>query len=274
MNTRILILMLLFFTFTACSHKSASVKKSIPAMQTIKEIKSIYVIEDTSYHSFIAFDSSFSDKRPIVMIVPEWWGLNDYVKKRAVQLAQLGYLAMAVDMYGEGKTAQSVEDAVRYSSPFYENSIFAKKRFDVALTEIKKMPEADTNQIAAIGYCFGGSMVLNFAKMGADLKGVVSFHGGLKGVNAQKELLKAKVLVCHGVDDKFVNAEEVAAFKREMDAIHATYIFKEYKGATHAFSNPDATEWGKKFKLPIAYNAAADSSSWNEMKVFFKSIFK
>lgn len=266
-------LMLLFFSFTACNHQTASLKKQKSNMQPIKEINSTYIIDDTAHRSFIAFDSSFSESRPIVLIIPEWWGLNDYVKKRAVQLAQLGYLAMVVDMYGEGKTAQSVEEAMQYSAPFYQNSNFAKKRFDAALTEIKKFPQADIHQIAAIGYCFGGSMVLNFAKMGSNIKGVVSFHGGLKGVRAQKDLLKAKILVCHGAEDKFVNAGEVAAFKNELDAIRAEYIFKEYKGATHAFSNPDATEWGKKFNLPIAYNAAADSSSWNEMKAFFKSIF-
>jgi dienelactone hydrolase len=181
---------------------------------------------------------------------------------------------MAVDLYGEGKIATNVEEAMQYSTPFYQNSFFAKERFDASIAEIKKLPEADTNEIAAIGYCFGGSMVLNFAKMGEDLKGVVSFHGGLKGVPADKELLKAKILVCHGLNDQFVSPAEVTGFKKEMDSIQSNYIFKTYEGATHAFTNPDATEWGKKFKLPIAYNGAADSSSWSEMKKFFTAIFK
>ena len=117
-------------------------------------------------------------------------------------------------------------------------------------------------------------MVLNFAKMGEDLKGVVSFHGGLSGLPAEKNKIKGSILVCHGADDQFVKPSEVVSFKNQMDAVGADYTFKEYSGATHAFSNPDATEWGKKFNIPIAYNAAADSASWDEMKKFFKKIFK
>lgn len=273
MNIRLLFVTLAFLISTNCKNHN-NLGKQHPTANQMKEINCSYTIEHTNHRSFIAVDTSFREKRPVVMIVPEWWGLNNYVKSRAIQLAKLGYVAMAVDLYGEGKIATNVEEANQYSTPFYQNSVFAKQRFDAAIAEIKKLTEADTNQIAAIGYCFGGSMVLNFAKMGEDLKGVVSFHGGLKGVEANKELLKAKILVCHGEEDKFVSAADVTAFKREMDSIHAFYIFKTYKGATHAFSNPDATEWGKKFNLPIAYNAAGDSSSWSEMKKFFTNIFK
>ena len=274
MNIRLLTVSLVLLISTSCNNHTHVGKQQQSTAAQMKEINCSYTIENTNHRSFIAIDTSFDKKRPVVMIVPEWWGLNNYVKNRAVQLAKLGYVAMAVDLYGEGKIANNVEEAMQYSTPFYQNSVFAKERFDAAMAEIKKIPEADTNQIAAIGYCFGGSMVLNFAKMGEDLKGVVSFHGGLKGVEANKELLKAKILICHGQEDQFVPAADVAAFKREMDSIHAFYIFKSYEGATHAFSNPDATEWGKKFKLPIAYNAAADTSSWNEMKKFFTTIFK
>ena len=133
---------------------------------------------------------------------------------------------------------------------------------------------ADTNNIAAIGYCFGGGMVLNFARQGEKLKGVVSFHGSLLGVPLDQSLLKADVLVCHGEEDSFVKPEEVAEFKKEMDAIGASYTFRSYAGATHAFSNPNATEKGKKYNMPIAYNAAADTASFNEMKLFFNTIFK
>jgi dienelactone hydrolase len=117
-------------------------------------------------------------------------------------------------------------------------------------------------------------MVLNFAKMGENLKGVVSFHGGLAGVPPTKDLLKSEILVCHGADDKFVSADEVSNFKKELDGVNAVYLFKEYPNATHAFSNPDATEMGKKFSIPIAYNEKADKASWNEMIVFLKRIFK
>ena len=271
MKIRLLSMLAILIVLIACNNHSIIEKQK---KSSINEMSCNYILEDTAHHSFIAFDTSFHEKRPVVLILPEWWGLNNYVKKRAIQLAQLGYVAMAVDMYGGGKIATTVQEAMQYSSPFYQNSFYAKNRFDAAITEIKKIPEADTNQIAAIGYCFGGSMVLNFAKMGEDLKGVVCFHGGLKGVEANKELLKAKILVCHGMNDQFVSSVEVATFKKEMDSINASYIFKNYEGATHAFSNPEATEWGKKFNLPIAYNAAADSSSWSEMKTFFTVIFK
>jgi len=200
--------------------------------------------------------------------------LNDYAKSRARQLAELGYIAMAVDMYGNGKTADNPDMAGKMAMPFYQDPAMAKSRFDAALAKIKTYAVADTNQVAAIGYCFGGAMVLNMARLGEKLNGVVSFHGNLVGVPADKNLLKAPVLVCHGADDKFVTAEEVEKFKKQMDSIDAAYTFRSYPGATHAFTNPAATEMGKKFSLPIAYNAAADAASWNDMKEFFGKIFR
>jgi dienelactone hydrolase len=177
-------------------------------------------------------------------------------------------------MYGDGKKGTNPEEAAALAGPFYQNPAFAKSRFDAAMKKIKTYSQADTSKIAAIGYCFGGSVVLNVARLGENLNGVVSFHGNLVGVPADKNLLKAKVLVCHGAADQFVKPAEVAAFRKQMDSIGADYTFKAYDGATHAFSNPAATEWGKKFMIPIAYNAAADIASWNEMKVFFGKIFK
>lgn len=233
-----------------------------------------YTANGIAMHGFVAFDSNSTEKRPVVMIVPEWWGLNEYPKARAKQLAALGYIAMVVDMYGNGKTADNPDTASAYAMPFYKDPQMAKTRFDAAMEKVKQYAQADTSKIAAIGYCFGGSMVLNMAKLGENLQGVVSFHGDLDGVPANKDLLKAKILVCHGMADKFVSPESVANFKKQMDSIKADYIFKAYTGATHAFTNPAATATGEKFKMPIAYNAAADSASWNEMKVFFGRIFK
>ena len=189
-------------------------------------------------------------------------------------MAQLGYIAMAVDMYGNGKVADNPTDAGNMATPFYQNPQMAKKRLEAALNELKKHAQTDTSRMAAIGYCFGGSMVLNAAKLGENVKAVVSFHGGLQGVPANKDLLKAKVLVCHGENDSFVPKEPVDAFRKQMDSIGADYTFKSYPGATHAFTNPKATETGKKFNLPIAYNAAADTASWNDMKEFFGRTLK
>ena len=266
----------ILLTTAACNSnnsKKADKDEKTNAMQ-IKEEAVTYSADTVTMNGFVAYDASTDKKRPVVLIVHEWWGVNDYTRSRAKQLAELGYLAMAIDMYGNGKQGDNPEMAGQLAMPFYKDPAMAKARFDAALAKVKLMPQADTNQVAAIGYCFGGAMVLNMARMGSPLAGVVSFHGGLAGVPADKNLLKAPILVCHGEADSFVPAAEVAAFKKQMDSIGANYTFKSYANATHAFTNPGATENGKKFNIPISYNAAADSSSWNDMKVFFAQIFK
>ena len=241
--------------------------------QGIKEENITYTADSVTMNGYVAYDSASTGKLPVVLVVHEWWGQNNYPRMRAKQLAELGYLAMAVDMYGNGKTVDNPTDAGNLAMPFYKDPQMAKQRFDAALAKIKTYPQAG-DKIAAIGYCFGGGMVLSMAKLGDDLAGVVSFHGNLNVVPANKDLLKAKVLVCHGADDKFVSGDEINTFKKQMDSIGAGYTFKSYTGATHAFSNPDATAVGQKFNIPIAYNAAADSASWNDMKAFFGTIFK
>ncbi len=233
-----------------------------------------YSADTVNMSGYAAYDSASDKKRPIVMIVHEWWGLNDYAKSRARQLAEMGYLAFAVDMYGNAATADNPDAAGKMAGPFYQDPQMARKRFDAALAKAKTYAVADTSMVAAIGYCFGGAQVINMAKLGENLRGVVSFHGNLNVVPANKDLLKAPILVCHGADDKFVNDAEVNLFKKQMDSIGAAYTFKAYPGATHAFSNPNATAMGEKFKIPIAYNAAADTASWNDMKAFFGKIFK
>ncbi len=240
----------------------------------IKEENVGYQSDSARLNGFVAYDSGSSAKRPVILIIHEWWGLNDYTKSRARQLASLGYLAFAIDMYGDGKMGNNPDEAGKLATPFYTNPAMAKARFDAALAKIKTYAQADTGKIAAIGYCFGGAMVLNMARLGEPLKGVVSFHGNLVGVPADKALLKAKILVCHGADDQFVKPEEVAVFKKQMDSIGADYTFKSYPGSTHAFTNPNATKLGEQFKMPIAYNAAADTASWKDMQDFFGRIFK
>ncbi len=233
-----------------------------------------YSGDGVTMKGFVAFNEKNSALKPIVLILPEWWGISDYTRGRAKQLAELGYFAFAVDIYGEGKTAETPDEAGKLAGPFYSPGNMAKNRFDAALAKIKTYPGADTNKIAAIGYCFGGAMVLNMARLGESLRGVVSFHGNLVGVPLKKELLKADVLVCHGDSDKFVSPAEVATFKKQMDSIGASYTFKSYANATHAFTNPMADEKAKKYGMPIKYNAAADTASFNEMKMFFNKIFK
>ena len=262
--------------FAVSCNNASETEKEKPveaAAAAIKEESITYNADTTVMNGFVAWDSSSTKRRPVVIIIHEWWGLNDYARKRAKQLAELGYLAMAMDMYGNGATADNPDLAGKLAMPFYTNPALAKLHFDAAMAKIRTYAVADTTQIAAIGYCFGGGMVLNLARLGEPLAGVVSFHGSLAGVPTDKNLLKAPILVCHGDSDQFVKQPEVDQFKKQMDSIQANYTFKTYPGAMHAFSNPDATAMGKKFSLPIAYNAAADTASWNEMKAFFGKIF-
>jgi dienelactone hydrolase len=265
----------MLLNMSACNSNESSKKstREMPVKQ-IKEERISYTLDSLTMNGMLAYDAASDEKRPVILIVHEWWGLNDYAISRAKQLASLGYLAMAIDMYGNGQQADNPEQAGKLATPFYQQPAMAKARFDAALAKVKTLTQADTNQIAAIGYCFGGAQVLNMARLGSPLKAVVSFHGNLVGVPADKNNLKARVLVCHGDADPFVPATEVIQFKKQMDSIGADYSFKSYAGATHAFTNPNATAMGKKYSIPIAYNAAADSASWNDMKVFFKQIFK
>jgi len=258
--------------FAACN--STNDKKVDEDTSMLKEENITYNLDTVSMNGYVVYDENKEGKRPAVLVVHEWWGMNDYTKMRARELAKLGYIAMAIDMYGNGKIADNPGDAQKMATPFYQNPQMTKARFDAALNKLKTYIQVDTGNIAGIGYCFGGGMLLNLARLGEDLEGVVSFHGSLLGTPANKDLLKARILVCHGGADPFVPQTEVDQFKKQMDSLGADYTFKAYEGATHAFTNPDATETGKKFNLPISYNAAADSASWKDMREFFGRIFK
>ncbi len=224
---------------------------------------------DVDMQNIAYFNAADETQKPIVLVLPEWWGLNDYAKYRAEELAKLGYLAIAVDIYGNSKAATTPDEAGALAKPFYSNPQMGYNRILATLSAAKQMHEADTENTAAIGYCFGGALALNAAKLGAPLDAVVSFHGNLKGVPPTKNV-QAKFLVLHGAADQFVSDEEVANFKKEMDAASIPYTFIAYPNATHAFTNPSSTETGKKFNLPITYNPAADTASWAEMKHFLK----
>lgn len=247
--------------------------KSMLALN-IKSEEVTYNSDGVTCKGMVAYDADLKGKRPAILVVPEWWGCNDYVRTRAKQLAELGYIAIAVDMYGEGKIADNPAKAQEYAMVYYKDAELAVKRLNAAIEKIKSYQETDANKIAAIGYCFGGSMVLNAAKMGVSFIGVVSFHGGLAGVPAKEGIVKSKILVCHGGADKFVSKEDIDGFKKNLDDFKVNYTFKVYDGATHAFSNPDATANGVKFNIPIAYNAEADKNSWADMKLFLTDMFK
>lgn len=241
----------------------------------LKEENITYTGDSATMNGYVVYDENSDKKRPAVLVVPEWWGLNDYAKRRARELAGLGYIAMAIDVYGNGKIADNPDSAQKEAMPFYMNPQKAKTRIDAAIAKIKTYAQTDAANIAAIGYCFGGGVLLNTVRLGdADLKGVVSFHGTLLGTPADKNLLRSQILVCNGNADPIVPPAQVTQFKKEMDSIGANYKFVGYDSAMHAFTNPDATVLGERFKMPIKYNAAADSASWNEMKGFFGKLFQ
>lgn len=260
--------------FAACNNDDQPKSDNTETTPKMVQENITYEGDGTTMHGYVAYDSAKQGQRPAVIVIHEWWGLNDYAKRRARELADLGYIAMAIDLYGNGLTADNPDSAGKYATPFYQQPDMMQRRFDAALAKLKTYPQTDASKVGAIGYCFGGAQVLNLARLGEDLKGVVSFHGNLLGVPLDTNKLKAAILVCHGNADPFVPVSEVEKFVKEMDAAAVDYTFKGYDDATHAFTNPDATAMGEKFKIPIKYNAAADTASWNDMKAFFDRVFK
>ena len=229
---------------------------------------------DINMIGYLASDISVKGEQPGIIVVHEWWGHNEYAKRRARMLAGLGYRAIALDMYGNGKTASHPKDAGMFSGEVKKNMAVAEKRFMAAYKYLQNQKNVAKDKISAIGYCFGGGIVLEMARRGVDLDGVVSFHGSLGTKDkAKKGKVKAKVLVLNGQADPFVKAESIAEFKKEMEAAKVDYKFINYPNAKHAFTNPGADEFGAKFKIPLAYNAKADKKSWQEMKDFLNEIY-
>jgi dienelactone hydrolase len=224
---------------------------------------------------YLAYDKNIKGRRPGVLVVHEWWGHNEYARKRARMLAEMGYTALAVDMYGDGKQAMHPGEAGEFSSAVMKDFDTAKARFTAAREFIENQSTVDSNQIAAIGYCFGGGVVLNMARQGLELKGIASFHGSLMPVQPAKQgAVKARVLVLHGADDKFIPIAQIEAFKKEMKDAGAEFQFISYPGAVHSFTNPDADVYAEKFDIPLGYSAEADKKSWEELRKFLEDIFK
>jgi dienelactone hydrolase len=227
---------------------------------------------DTLLEGFLYYDDASEGKRPGVLVVHEWWGLNDFAKRRAEQLARLGYVAFALDMYGKGKVTMDPKVAGEWAGIFRNDRLLGRARAAAGLEVLKSRPQVDPARIAAIGYCFGGSMVLEIARGGADLRGVVSFHGGLATPNpADARKIKGKVLVLHGADDPFESSAEIAAFQEEMRQAKVDWQMVYYGGAVHSFTNPES---GKAGIMGVGYNEAADRRSWQAMRDFFEEIFK
>jgi predicted methyltransferase/dienelactone hydrolase len=223
---------------------------------------------------YLAYDRDQEGTRPGVIVVHEWWGHNEYVRERARKLAALGYTALAIDMYGDGKNTQHPADAKKFMEAAMQDPAAAKARFQAGMALLQAHPTTDPERTAAIGYCFGGAVVLTMARAGVDLDAVASFHGAL-GIQAPAEpgAVSAEVLVMTGAADPMVPPEAVAAFDKDMREAGADYEIVSYPGAVHAFTNPGATELGKAHGLPLAYDAAADEDSWERMKALFAEVF-
>jgi len=223
---------------------------------------------------FLAYDNDIKGQRPGVLVIPEWWGLNDYVKGRAEQLAHMGYVAFAADMYGTGVVTTDPKKAGELAGQFYGKPLMAE-RAQAGLDQLTKTGLVDSKKIAAIGFCFGGATCQALAYSGAPLVGIVSFHGSLIPASTEAAAKnKAKFLICHGAIDPFTKPEAVEAFKKSLDDGHIDYQFIIYANALHAFTNPDADALHASAGLAgIGYNEAAARHSWQHMKLFFDEIF-
>ncbi len=230
--------------------------------------------DGTEMIGYYAYDDAIEGKRPGVVVVHEWWGLNDYAKSRARDLAELGYSALAIDMYGEGKHTEHPKDAMGFMKAALSDAEAAKGRFNAGLDLLKQQAQTDTDKLAAVGYCFGGKVVLDMARQGAPLDGVVSFHGALATqTRATPGSVKARVLVEHGAADSMVSADDVAALSAEMVKAGADYQLVSLPGAKHGFTNPGADKFQEQ-GVDVAYNQTADERSWQDMQRFLDETFE
>lgn len=230
-----------------------------------------YEHDGTQLMGYLAYDEAIEGKRPGVVVVHEWKGFGAYAKRRAEQLAGLGYVAFAIDMYGKGVFASDHREAKQLSGLYVENRGLMRARAHAGLQVLRDHPLTDAVRLGAIGYCFGGGTVLEMSRAGEPLVGVVSFHGMLSNPHpGDAAHIRGKVLVLHGADDGYVSAEAIAALKSEMDAVGIDYRLIEYPGAVHSFTVQEA---GDDPTTGRAYHAEADRQSWAEMKAFFAEAF-
>ncbi len=247
---------------------------SVTANAAVQTQEIPYIAADgTKMIGYYAYDDAIEGKRPGIVVVHEWWGLNDYAKQRARDLAELGYSALAIDMYGEGRNTEHPKDAMSFMQAALKDTDAAKGRFNAGLDLLKEQTQTDTDKLGAVGYCFGGKVVLDMARQGVPLDGVVSFHGALATeTRAAPGSVKARVLVEHGAEDSMISADDVAALNVEMVKAGADYQFVSLPGAKHGFTNPGA-DAHQKNGLDVAYQKAADERSWRDMQRFFEDTF-
>lgn len=230
----------------------------------------IYSDGSQELDGYLAYDPSVQGKRPGILVVHEWWGLNDYPKRRARELAQMGYVVLAADVYGQGQVTADPDKAGKLAGLYRADRALMQRRVAAALAILKANPRVDPKRIAAIGYCFGGTCVLELARSGADLAGIVSFHGGLDTPHPESTPKpKPALLVCHGAADPYTTPETLDAFRREMNGCGADWQLNMYGEAVHSFTNPNA---GNDPSKGAAYNATADKRSWADMTQFLRRV--
>lgn len=240
------------------------------------ELKTIpYTVDDVTMQGALAVDSTQTGRRPAVLVVHEWWGRNAFADGRAQALAKLGYVGFAVDMYGNHAQASDPTEASALSSAVAGNLPIMKARFIAALHAVKQQPEVDPERIAVIGFCFGGTVALSMVRQGVDLAAMVGFHAGMNGLAPiAHPPIKTPVRLYTGGSDPFVPVDQVEATVNEMRAADTDIEVVTYADAQHAFTNPGATEKGKKFNLPLHYNEQAANDSWHKMSAFLATTFK
>jgi dienelactone hydrolase len=226
---------------------------------------------DATLEGYLAYDDALSGPRPGVLVVHQWLGLTDYEKGRAEQLAGLGYVAFCADIYGKGVRPKDTKEAGVEATKYKSNRQLLRARVNAGLDELKQNPLVDKSRVGAIGYCFGGTTVIELARSGAELNGIVSFHGGLDSPTpADGKNIKCKVLICHGADDPFTTPANLAAFEDEMRQANVDWVLIKFGGAVHSFTQPMA---GNDNSKGAAYNERADRRSWAAMKMFFADVF-
>lgn len=263
-------------TSIAASIAGAAIALSLgtTAIAAVQEEAVTYKDGDTVMRGYIVYDDASNARRPGIVVVHEWWGITKHIRAEARRFAQAGYTAFVADMYGDAKSADNPTDAGALMKSVMGNPAAVQSRFLAAREQLARHSSVDAAKIGASGYCMGGAVVLSAARAGADLAGVAAFHPSLGGYRSGPGPVKAKVLVLNGADDPFNKPAQIDAFKKDMEAGNADLTFIDYPGAVHAFTNPEATEKGKQYKLPLAYNAEVDTQSKAEAARFFSAIFK
>jgi dienelactone hydrolase len=230
-----------------------------------------YDFEGTKLKGYLAYDAAAAGKRPGVLVIHEWWGLDDYARKRARMLAELGYVAFCADMYGEGRTTEHPQEAGKFAGEVRNNLKTWQGRAQAALKTLRSQDQCDAKKVAAIGYCFGGATALQLAYTGADLAAVVTFHAALPVPTAeQAQAIKPRLLICHGGADAFIPEQSIKDLRAALDQAGVAYQFESYPGVVHSFTVPDVE---KKGVQGLKYDAAADARSWRQMKEMFDRVF-